>query len=79
MSSQVGWVDQEMELQVECFLGVVSGGRGMLGECGGINNPIHYIRYALLKARTVINTTIKILSFFQSKNVFNMDLEQYWC
>ena len=25
-------------------LGVVSGGRGELGECGGINNPIHYVR-----------------------------------
>jgi len=24
--------------------GVVSGGRGVLGECGGINNPIHYVR-----------------------------------
>lgn len=24
--------------------GVVSGGRGTLGECGGINNPIHYVR-----------------------------------
>ena len=26
------------------FVGVVSGGRGVLGECGGINNPIHYVR-----------------------------------
>ena len=26
------------------FEGVVSGGRGTLGECGGINNPIHYVR-----------------------------------
>ena len=26
------------------FAGVVSGGRGTLGECGGINNPIHYVR-----------------------------------
>ena len=26
------------------FVGVVSGGRGTLGECGGINNPIHYVR-----------------------------------
>ena len=24
--------------------GVVSGGRGNLGECGGINNPVHYTR-----------------------------------
>jgi len=24
--------------------GVVSGGRGILGECGGVNNPIHYVR-----------------------------------
>merc|ERR1712098_413801 len=24
--------------------GVESGGRGTLGECGGINNPIHYVR-----------------------------------
>jgi len=24
--------------------GVVSGGRGTLGKCGGINNPIHYVR-----------------------------------
>jgi len=24
--------------------GVVSGGRGTLGECGGINNPVHYVR-----------------------------------
>ena len=24
---------------------MVSGGRGTLGECGGINNPVHYVRY----------------------------------
>ena len=30
--------------KVICFAGVVSGGRGILGECGGINNPIHYVR-----------------------------------
>ena len=24
--------------------GVVSGGRGNLGACGGINNPVHYTR-----------------------------------
>ena len=24
--------------------GVVSGGRGNLGACGGINNPVHYVR-----------------------------------
>jgi len=24
--------------------GIVSGGRGILGECGGINNPVHYVR-----------------------------------
>ena len=24
--------------------GVVSGGRGLLGLCGGINNPVHYTR-----------------------------------
>jgi len=24
--------------------GVVSGGRGVLGYCGGVNNPIHYVR-----------------------------------
>jgi len=26
------------------ILGVVSGGRGMLGSCGGFNNPTHYVR-----------------------------------
>ena len=30
--------------KVISFAGVVSGGRGILGECGGINNPIHYVR-----------------------------------
>ena len=24
--------------------GLVSGGRGNLGKCGGINNPVHYVR-----------------------------------
>ena len=24
--------------------GLVSGGRGSLGACGGINNPVHYVR-----------------------------------
>ena len=27
--------------------GVVSGGRGNLGKCGGVNNPVHYVRYIL--------------------------------
>ena len=30
--------------QKNFFKGVVSGGRGALGECGGVNNPIHYVR-----------------------------------
>ena len=30
-------------------LGVVSGGRGRLGNCGGINNPTHYGRSGLHK------------------------------
>ena len=25
-------------------IGVVSGGRGELGNCGGVNNPVHYVR-----------------------------------
>ena len=25
-----------------------SGGRGKLGYCGGINNPVHYVRLKLL-------------------------------
>ena len=28
----------------KCLTGVVSGGRGPLGLCGGINNPVHYVR-----------------------------------
>ena len=31
--------------------GVVSGGRGDLGKCGGINNPVHYVRYVAVKNR----------------------------
>ena len=34
-----------MVVYIDHVLGVVSGGRGHLGECGGINNPIHYTRY----------------------------------
>ena len=43
---------------------MVSGGRGHLGECGGINNPIHYTRY------NITNTT-KSLSkkFFRVKKL----------
>ncbi len=26
------------------FTGAVSGGRGLLGKCGGVNNPTHYTR-----------------------------------
>ena len=28
--------------------GLVSGGRGYLGKCGGINNPVHYVRLQIL-------------------------------
>jgi hypothetical protein len=31
-------------------LGVVSGGRGALGKCGGINNPTHYVRVKKLRS-----------------------------
>jgi hypothetical protein len=44
MWSQVRCMHCIGELYIECVLGVVSGGRGVLGECGGINNPIHYTR-----------------------------------
>lgn len=27
--------------------GLVSGGRGLLSYCGGINNPTHYVRWEL--------------------------------
>merc|ERR1719460_901240 len=30
--------------------GLVSGGRGNLGACGGINNPVHYVRVKKLAA-----------------------------
>jgi hypothetical protein len=26
------------------LIGAVSGGRGLLGKCGGVNNPTHYTR-----------------------------------
>jgi hypothetical protein len=25
--------------------GAVSGGKSEIGHCGGINNPVHYVRY----------------------------------
>ena len=37
------------------FKGVVSGGRGTLGECGGVNNPIHYVRVRSLTRWIVDN------------------------
>ena len=33
---------------------MVSGGRGTLGECGGINNPIHYVRYVFVLLYTML-------------------------
>ena len=37
------------------FLGLVSGGRGELGECGGINNPIHYVRFKWFTRWVILN------------------------
>ncbi len=33
---------------IHFFKGIVSGGRGEIGHCGGINNPVHYTRYCTL-------------------------------
>ena len=41
------------------FLGVVSGGRGALGECGGINNPIHYVRFKRFTRWVIMNIQSK--------------------
>ena len=41
------------------FLGVVSGGRGVLGECGGINNPIHYVRFKRFTRWVIMNIQSK--------------------
>ena len=42
------WVWQEEEETVQwgryVILGIVSGGWGKLGKCGGVNNPVHYVR-----------------------------------
>ena len=38
------WVLYQIILHV---VGVVSGGRSVIGDCGGINNPTHYVRLAL--------------------------------
>lgn len=35
--------------------GIVSGGRGALGQCGGVNNPIHYVRVKRLTRWIVEN------------------------
>jgi len=35
--------------------GVVSGGRGELGNCGGVNNPVHYVRVKKLTKWISIN------------------------
>ena len=41
------------------FLGLVSGGRGALGECGGINNPIHYVRFKKFTRWVIMNIQSK--------------------
>ena len=47
---------------------MVSGGRGELGECGGINNPIHYVRLVLMSfCRHVL---------LQKKNSWNFNLSK---
>ena len=44
-------LSQVQNYTLHCFIqllhqkqGAVSGGRGILGECGGVNNPVHYVR-----------------------------------
>ena len=38
--------------------GAVSGGRGKLGLCGGINNPVHYVRCSLTSLPSILFAAI---------------------
>ena len=40
------WQEEEETVQWGRYviLGIVSGGWGKLGKCGGVNNPVHYVR-----------------------------------
>jgi hypothetical protein len=33
--------------------GAVSGGKSEIGHCGGINNPVHYVRYFITAVHKV--------------------------
>ena len=39
--------------------GLVSGGRGNLGACGGINNPVHYVRSQILLTTKGVASTME--------------------
>jgi len=44
--------------------GAVSGGRGKLGACGGINNPVHYT-----KIQAFVSWITQVVGFPQNKNL----------
>jgi len=69
--------------------GIVSGGRGPLGECGGINNPVHYVRvkkFALWISEHIANEGFPICwdkdfeekkkEFLRTKEVQGPDIKQ---
>ena len=46
--------------------GLVSGGRGLLSYCGGINNPTHYVRWEL-------SSWVTDQKLFQSQEIRSLD------
>ena len=55
------WMLSLVRLVSEIFLaslGAASGGRGSLGKCGGINNPVHYVRCSMTFLTSILSSTI---------------------
>ena len=57
------------------MLGIVSGGRGDLAKCGGINNPVHYVRLRYQK----LHYSLFILLLSSKKESIRLNISFYFC
>ena len=65
--------------------GVVSGGRGDLASCGGINNPVHYVRYRemslsavhkIFRVKKFVLWIVKVIGYGSNEICWNSDFQR---
>ena len=74
------WQEEEEAAQWGRYviLGIVSGGWGKLGKCGGVNNPVHYVRCHQVMSIYLVYRCIRYYYYIAESRSLFRGLLEFW-